>query len=262
MACPCCAQPPKPPSKKTTQYNGQQNQKQQGYYPGDPSMEMDFDDFLSGDTGAGPAGPKGGGGKGGAKGGKGGGKGQAAVKSEVDYGYGGDDGYEDDDYFDQVNLINHATGQIIAQGDDEVREWIDKEKALRKKWGDHVFFNVFRMNVHASSRSQVQQRLTPTKPNFASGAPKDAKDKIVVPAEKIEPNTTVSKVKKMLREQWFPQQGIRVENNERLTFYVEFIMEDQQYFWEDYPMVLPVFVTVWVHAMPLSELKQFLQKLP
>mmetsp|Transcript_18824 Transcript_18824/g.47063 ORF Transcript_18824/g.47063 Transcript_18824/m.47063 type:complete len:281 (+) Transcript_18824:101-943(+) len=186
------------------------------------------------------------------------GKGKGGIKSRAS----SRSGRDQDDYFDQVNLVNHATGRVVAKGDKGVRNWIASEKKLRTKWGDMVYFNCFRMNRDARKASDVQIRLHPKKPGYKSEVPSEGRDKVIIPAEEIPPRTTVAQVKKMLRTTYMQEQGVEIRANERMTFYIDFLMEDQQYFWEDYPIVLPLFVTAWVHEGSLEDLKRWMAKIP
>ncbi|CAD7957680.1 unnamed protein product [Amoebophrya sp. A25] len=200
----------------------------------------------------------------------------------------------DIDEFDQVKLVDVVSGSTVARGDHEVAKWIEKERTLRQKWGDAtVFFNVFRMDPYGKYNStstgaagapekevpllSVQKRLKPEKPDeevLSGQFPAEAVDKFLLSAVKIPPKTTVAKVKKIFRKEALEKCGVlqaasaaekedkptQVFKGSHLTFYVDTIMEDQNYFWEDHAIVLPLFVTVWVHDMPLEDLKAWMTK--
>lgn len=184
-----------------------------------------------------------------------------------------DEGYQEDRVtqpFGFTEAMSGDEGERFAEQDEfsQHAQVSPEDVELAQQWGERILFNVFRVDTSAgniqNSVEAAVQRVAPLGKKV-SNPNRRSQDKVAARPEELPPGTTVLDLKRLLRQKFLPEAGmadvLRGSGPMPLNmslFLDDSILEDETRFWEDHTLLLPVFVTVWLHEESLEDLHDWM----
>lgn len=157
---------------------------------------------------------------------------------------------------DRIRILNLVDGTTI-EGHDAVQAHFQKERELLDKHGMSIIFQVYRVNLAATSIKEIQsEMLTELKvpSGFASGT-----DTVVAVKSKLRPLIDEASRSHPDAE---TRQALSLHRADRISFsFSGRRMLDEKRFYADHFMLLPVWVQVLLHGCDDEELMALARKL-
>jgi hypothetical protein len=158
--------------------------------------------------------------------------------------------------YDHVQIKNVADGTTI-EGHDAVKAYLEREKELYKAHGSSIIFQVFRINVQASTIEDLQSEMLAeikVDGEFVSGDD-------TVAAVKAKVRSLLESRARSQREQETPS-GLIIEDADRITLYFNRRpMQDDTAFYADNFVLLPAWVQVLLHRCEFEEVARLAARL-
>jgi hypothetical protein len=150
--------------------------------------------------------------------------------------------------YENVRIVKMADGTTI-EGHGAVKEYIEKEEDIYREHGATINFQVYRVNLQATTIKDFQgQRL----------------DEIKLPESFVSGDDTVAAVKDKLRQLLIDNSSTQLSpaNGEHFSFsFNGRSMKDDRLFYADHFMMLPSWIQVVIHRCEFDELIDLMSKL-
>eukprot|EP01006_Ploeotia_vitrea_P017660 TRINITY_DN48887_c0_g1_i1.p1 TRINITY_DN48887_c0_g1~~TRINITY_DN48887_c0_g1_i1.p1 ORF type:complete len:160 (+),score=11.70 TRINITY_DN48887_c0_g1_i1:124-603(+) len=141
-------------------------------------------------------------------------------------------------------VYNIATGELLTG--EAAQQWLEKERLLQEEHGDSLIFHVYRANLTADNRKDLQgPRLLELK----------------VAGGEVSGDETVQQVTDKLRESISAELEVTDDDN-ILLFLDSKPMRPESLFYADHPLALPCWIQVLLYRCSLEEYAEICSKLP
>ena len=158
--------------------------------------------------------------------------------------------------YDNVQIRNIVDGTII-EGHEAVKEHLEREQKLLAEHGASIIFQVYRLNLQADTREELQgERLAEIK---VDGSFVSATDTVAVVKDKVR---SLLEDKAGMGSNGGAPVDLVIEEDDRLTLYLSGRpLQDDTAFYSDNHILLPVWIQVLLHRCESEEAVQLINKL-
>lgn len=150
--------------------------------------------------------------------------------------------------YDNVRIVKVADGTVI-EGHDAVKAHFERESKMQEEHGSSIIFQVFRLNLQASSLEEFQsEQLAEIKVDgeFVAGS-----DTVAAVKGKLRP---ILEEKARAWQAQGEQPDLQIEQEDHITlFFNGHPMQDDRLFYADHFMLLPAWVQVHLHSCEFGQ---------
>lgn len=158
--------------------------------------------------------------------------------------------------YDNVQIKKIADGTTI-EGHDAVKKYVQDEQKMMAEHGASIIFQVYRLNLQASSLEELQgEKLVEIKVDSSFVSKTDT-----VAAVKNKLRSLLNESAETMDREQAPD-ALAVNDDDRITLYLSGRpLQDQTAFYDDNYILLPVWIQVLLHRCESEEAVQLINNL-